>query len=199
MKILHGYVHSGIESEELKEWGEVTGLGLECKSMKNFDNFIQCDLSMDPFKVSKLIQSGTKPFWFGLFHPPCGRWSRATPPRHKPNFPNLLPGARVIARALCKYWVIENVPRAPLREPLRLEGNMFDIPLKYERHFETNYPIEQPPMKRQVAYPLGIQSIRKEKARVVKGYTGNYPVKDITRNALPKQYVKYLIENTPLE
>jgi len=43
-------------------------------------------------------------------------------------------------------FVIENVPDAPLREPILLCGSMFDPPLDVQRHrlFEANWPLAPP-------------------------------------------------------
>lgn len=42
-------------------------------------------------------------------------------------------------------WVIENVPNAPLRHPMRLCGTSFGLPLRRHRHFESNFDLTGPP------------------------------------------------------
>ncbi len=70
--------------------------------------------------------------------PPCQRYSVITPDpsRH----PDLLPVVRNLLQRIGKPWVIENVPRAPMRADFKLCGCMFDLPhLKRERWFETSW------------------------------------------------------------
>lgn len=43
-----------------------------------------------------------------------------------------------------KPFTIENVPGAPLLNPIYLEGPMFDLRVIRRRLFETNWPIDQP-------------------------------------------------------
>jgi DNA (cytosine-5)-methyltransferase 1 len=49
-----------------------------------------------------------------------------------------------------KPWVIENVPGAPLINPVFLNGSTFGILVHRPRYFETSFPLPQPevpPMK----------------------------------------------------
>lgn len=192
MRLLHAYVENAIESEVLSEWGEVTAVGHEYGSGRNVDTFIEADIRDMPFDLPL-----DNRYFFGLFHPPCGRFSRATPNRSKDKFPDLIEWTRFVAENTCKYWVIENVPRAPLKNATYLEGSIFDLDIRYKRGFETNYHLEQPDIPYTTGYSYNIQSISKERARVLKGYEGDYPVHAITRNCIPSQYVKYLVECLP--
>jgi DNA (cytosine-5)-methyltransferase 1 len=48
-------------------------------------------------------------------------------------------------QATSKPYVIENVPGAPLRNPITLCGTMFDLLVIRHRIFETNPPLYWPP------------------------------------------------------
>lgn len=88
--------------------------------------------------------------WFDAIHasPPCQAFSSATyitGSRH--NHPNLIPQTRILLERSGRPWVIENVPAAPLLNPMLLCGTMFglglqwqgqDFELRRHRHFESN-------------------------------------------------------------
>jgi DNA (cytosine-5)-methyltransferase 1 len=52
----------------------------------------------------------------------------------------------IIRDRLCDLgdWVIENVPGAPLENPISLCGSMFGLDVRRHRIFETSFPILQP-------------------------------------------------------
>jgi hypothetical protein len=63
---------------------------------------------------------------------------------------NQIPRAREIAIEIADDYVIENKPRDDLNNPVVLNGNMFGLPIKYERAFETSFPVSSPPRERQL-------------------------------------------------
>lgn len=76
--------------------------------------------------------------------PPCqahtslqGRWGR--------EYPDLIAATRAALKATGKPYVIENVPGAPLENPLMLCGSMFDLRVIRHRLFETDPAIWFPP------------------------------------------------------
>lgn len=77
---------------------------------------------------------------FDLIHasPPCQRYSVT---RHihgnAEAHPDLVDDVRALLRLAGRPYVIENVPGAPLRDPLELCGSMFGLPLIRHRLFET--------------------------------------------------------------
>lgn len=77
--------------------------------------------------------------------PPCqafttGAASWGTQARH----PDLIDGTRQALRASGKPYVIENVPRAPLRKPVTLCGTMFGLKVFRHRAFEVSLPVSVP-------------------------------------------------------
>lgn len=85
---------------------------------------------------------------FDLIHasPPCQRYSVA---RHihgnGEEHPDLVGVVRDLLMEAGRAYVIENVPGAPLRNPLELCGSMFGRPLIRHRLFETSPAIYFPP------------------------------------------------------
>jgi hypothetical protein len=111
--------------------------------------------------------------------------------------PNLIPLAREIGRKHADYWVIENKPRAPLDDPLILDGDMFGLPIKYERAFGTNFPIEQPTRQSKIPNESSAY-FYSEKSRAwwgaVKGIDPErYTKHALCKNSLPAPYVRYLV------
>ena len=78
--------------------------------------------------------------------PPCQHFSTITrTAKSQDNHPNLIPAVRELLVASGKPWVIENVPGAPLFDPVTLCGAMFPG-LRVYRHrlFESSVPLAAP-------------------------------------------------------
>lgn len=65
--------------------------------------------------------------------------------------PDLIEPAREVLEALGKPYVIENVPGAPLVEPVELCGAMFGLQTYRHRLFETNWELSAPDHPEHVA------------------------------------------------
>ncbi|QSR25547.1 hypothetical protein CFH99_07915 [Nocardioides aromaticivorans] len=76
--------------------------------------------------------------------PPCPRYSTATPQATRDKHPDLVPVVRAKLRDWGGDYVIENVPGAPLDNPIVLCGSMFGLGVRRHRLFETNVPMLQP-------------------------------------------------------
>ena len=78
--------------------------------------------------------------------PPCQGYTWATK-RHRnlgKVYPKLIEPTRERLVESGKPYVIENVPSAPIRHDLFLEGPMFGLGIIRRRYFETSFPISQP-------------------------------------------------------
>lgn len=66
---------------------------------------------------------------FDVIHasPPCPRYSTATPEANRDNHPDLVEPTRELLNAWGGTYVIENVPGAPLRNPVLLCGGSFGL------------------------------------------------------------------------
>jgi len=107
------------------------------------------DLTVRQGYPFQMIQADA--LWFGAAHgrhfdaihasPPCQHYSVATGnPDKKAKHPDLLAPTRQMLTDTGRPWVIENVPRAPMRPDFKLCGCMFGLPhLKRERWFETSW------------------------------------------------------------
>lgn len=95
---------------------------------------------------------------------PCQRWSANGANRAAEKWPDLITPGRELLEATGLPWVMENVPKAPLRRDLMLCGSMFGLTavdadgsqLHLQRHrvFESNVPLVAPGP---CVHPRGVQ------------------------------------------
>lgn len=85
---------------------------------------------------------------FDVIHasPPCQQFTMYGNVRKNlaGKFPNLIPETRERLEASGALYVMENVPGAPLYNPIRLCGTSFDIPVRRHRLFESNLDMSPP-------------------------------------------------------
>jgi len=189
-KILHCFADKGVESECLSDYGTVYRVGLNAEDT-NESIPIKADANSLPFKEPT-------EFDLGLFHPPCTKWSEM-PSADTENAPNLIPLAREIAEKHCRDHIIENKPRAPLQNQVNLSGDMFGLPVDYKRAFETSFPIEQPPQQQRFSdspgQPFFYTEYSEEWWASAKGYSPRYSAKHLSRNAVPRVYLEYILRH----
>lgn len=85
---------------------------------------------------------------------PCQRWAANGANTAADKWPDLITPGRELMQQVLPVWVLENVPKAPLRRDLILCGTMFDLCaidtdgtlLRLDRHrvFESNVPLHLP-------------------------------------------------------
>lgn len=113
------------------------------------------DIAPQPHYPYEFVQADALEFlaqnwWkFDAIHasPPCQKFSRMT--RCRPGLAEGLPDLVTKTKAhldfYSKPYVIENVPGAPLKDPITLCGQMFGLELYRHRLFQTNFRIKAPP------------------------------------------------------
>jgi len=79
--------------------------------------------------------------------PPCQTFTvyRNCRPGHKPKWPDMIEPTRQALVASGKHWVMENVPGAPLKDPVQLCGTSFGIRVRRHRLFEASFLIDPVP------------------------------------------------------
>lgn len=129
-------------------------LGVDINPQPNYPfEFIQADALEF---MDRLVSGGTWD-WKGLrlfraIHasPPCQLHSHGTVAIDKSRYPNLIPPTRELLKASGLPYVIENVERAPLLDPVTLCGGCFDLKawddagelfLRRHRLFESNFDL----------------------------------------------------------
>jgi DNA (cytosine-5)-methyltransferase 1 len=111
--------------------------GIDIKPQHNYigDFFIQMNALDCDYEFLAL---------FDMIHasPPCQNYSKASAVARKrgKEYPDLIPQTRLLLAAASKPYVMENVPEAPLRPDICLDGTMFDLGVIRKRVFETNIP-----------------------------------------------------------
>jgi DNA (cytosine-5)-methyltransferase 1 len=118
-------------------------VGVDHKPMKRYPfEFVQADALE---YLAGLIESG-EIAEFDLIHtsPPCQFYSQLAPLSSGAH-PDLVGDTRLLLLAAGKPYVIENVPGAPLDNPLMLCGSMFGLRVQRHRLFECRPVIWFPP------------------------------------------------------
>jgi hypothetical protein len=194
-RILHLFADTGVEDEVLHTFGDVVRVGID-PTPNPYSDVVQGDARNPPV-------SGT--FDLAVAHPPCQRWSIATPGGggDPEDHPDHIDDARDVCQRLADHYIIENVPDAPLRDPVHLTGGMFGMAIHYPRAFETSYPVPQPRTNarwRPSSGPMSEQGKdgnawvgTNEGWRIAKGYGHDWPARGLKRHAVPAPYVRRLL------
>ncbi|KTG12598.1 hypothetical protein [Haloferax profundi] len=202
--ILHCFADYGTESEVLNDFGNVVRVGIDPKDT-NESTPIKADAHIEDKEWDFPIKDDVT-FDLGLFHPVCSRWAATTSISGNPDdHEDMIPSARILAEKYCDHYIIENVPRAPLKDPIVLNGRMFGMPIEYERAFETSFKIPQPPRERRFLTTDGPSDKAEtssfyfsERSRewwaAVKNYSPRpYPKSHLAKNAIPAPFIYYLV------
>ena len=114
---------------------EIIGVDIQPQPRYPF-TFVQGDATTFPLEGFDLIHAS----------PPCQRYSAmsACRPGLAGEYPDLIAPIRDRLMEQATPWVIENVPGAPLKDPVMLCGHMFGLPLYRHRLFETSFELAQP-------------------------------------------------------
>lgn len=193
--IYHIFADYGTESEALADYGRVVRVGLDPEDT-NESEPVRADATNLPIRPGADL---------AVLHPPCTRWSEMTSIDGDPiDHPDLIPEPRDIGREYAEHYIIENVPRAPLRSPVVLDGKMFGLPIAYARAFETSFPVEQPPRYSTLGgetetSPYFYSDRTLEWWSIVKGYANRYPKDHTARNCVPAPYIRYLLRAWAVE
>lgn len=144
---------------------EVVGVDLDAQRDYPFD-FVQADALAVLDGETDLDLDG-----FDAIHasPPCQRYSVATKQHSPSDHPDLVGPVRERVQRLGVAYIIENVPGAPLLNPIRLCGSSFGLDVQRHRLFESNVPLVAPPCNHGLQTPRFPRPDKRKKspARVV--------------------------------
>jgi hypothetical protein len=179
----------GTESEVLAAFGTVRRYTIDPEPNAFVAETVQMDL---------MEEKPDQDFDLVLVHPKCAKWADM-PDVDPDDHENQIPRARELAEEIADDYIIENKPRAPLREPTVLHGRMFGLPLAYERAFETTFPVRAPARQQaldeKTVSPYFYSDRSIEWWRATKGYHGEYTKEHLAKNALPAAYVRCLVRS----
>lgn len=168
MKLLDLYCGAGGAADGYRRAGFTEIVGVDIKPQRHYPfTFIQADALCPPLDFGG----------FDLIHssPPCQVHSKTKHLAGK-HHQDLVSPTREMLKASGKPFVIENVPGAPLIDPIALNGFMFDLPLDRERWFESSValPFVLLPPAHKRAVKMGRQAIEGDIIQVV-GHFSNVP------------------------
>lgn len=181
-----GYARAGFE---------VVGVDIEPQPRYPFE-FYQADA------VEFLVQYGHE---FDAIHasPPCQAHTLAQRIQRN-DHPDMIEPTRRALLALGRPWVIENVPGAPLVEPVLLCGPMFGLHTYRHRLFESSVPLTVPEHPEHVARTTKMGRPRRdgEFMHIVGNFSGvdaarqimgmDWANRDGLREAIPPAYTEHI-------
>ncbi|MFD1776675.1 DNA cytosine methyltransferase [Paenibacillus rhizophilus] len=201
MKALDLYCCGGGAGRGLHQAGfEVTGVDINPQKRYPF-KFIQSD-------VMQLSIDFLREFDFIWASPPCQAYTLAGTQwrREGKEYPDLIEATRAMLIESGVPWVIENVPEAPLKNPVVLCGAMFGLKTYRHRLFESSFKIEQPEHPPHVAKStkMGRPPKEGEFMQIVGHFSGVPQAREIMglpglnqyelAQAIPPAYSKYIAE-----
>jgi hypothetical protein len=185
--IYHLFADEGVESEFLTRFGRVVRVGLDPID-RNGSEPVKADVRHLPLK------SGAD---LAIAHPPCGPWNVMNAVHgNQDEQPKLVEKAREVCERVADHYIIENVPKAPLNDPVLLEGCYFGLPITKRRAFETSFRVKQPELRQRLTDHVG-NFDRYEKSREwwesVMGVSNYYPIDPLVNAGMPRAYIEYLL------
>lgn len=125
-------------------------------------------------------------------------------------YPDLIAEGRKLLRTTGLPYVIENVPGAPLENPIQLCGSSFGLDVRRHRLFETNFPILAPPCNHSAQEPgrfpgatnrpngratveVGVWRIPLETQKKAMGIDWDVTLPELS-NAIPPSYTRHIGE-----
>jgi len=116
---------------------DVTGVDIKPQP-RNPHNFIQAD-------ALEFLREHGHEFDFIHASPPCQAYTKAGKQWRKEGrkYPDLISAVRDLLKKTKKPWVIENVPGAPLKRPVLLNGSVFGMKVHRPRLFEASFQLPQ--------------------------------------------------------
>lgn len=174
---------------------EVVGVDIAAQPRYPFE-FVQADA------IEFVKEHGHE---FDAIHasPPCQAYTNAQKIMRN-DHPELLEPTRAALNATGLPWVIENVPGAPLIEPIELCGGMFGLRTYRHRLFESSHALTAPAHRTHThkVTKMGRPPRPDEFMHVVGNFSGvaqarkamgiGWMVRDELREAIPPAYTEYI-------
>lgn len=114
-------------------------VGVDIETQPNYPYEFYCDNGFD------FLSRHGRDFDLISVSPPCQKYSKSTQQWRKAGkvYPDLIASFRELLIKTGKPYVIENVPGAPLINPIFLNGAMFGLFVHRPRFFECSFPVAQ--------------------------------------------------------
>lgn len=178
---------------------EVVGVDIKPQPRYPFQ-FIQADALEFLTKI---------PPGFDAIHasPPCQKFTayRRRSAEIGSNYPDLIADTRTLLEHIGLPWIIENIPKSPLINPVNLCGSSFGLDIRRHRLFESNIKLVTPPCHHDWQTPRFPPATNRTNLRstvevgagrcsqIAKGAMGVYwMTKKELSEAIPPIYTEYL-------
>lgn len=186
--IYHLYADEGVESDYLTRFGEVVRVGLD-PTDRNDSHPVAGDVGRLPLRPGADL---------AIAHPECGPWNvMNTVHGNADEQPEQIEDARKVCRRVADHYIIENVPKAPLEDPVILQGSYFGLPITKKRAFETSFEVRQPELQ-QTLHDHCQNFDRYHRPRSwwesVMGVENWYPIDPLVNAGMPRAYIEYLLQ-----
>jgi DNA (cytosine-5)-methyltransferase 1 len=135
MRLLDLYCRAGGAAVGYNQAGFDEIVGIDIESQKRYPfTFVQCD-------ALEYVRDHWREFDAIHASPPCQAYCamKGLGKGAGKNAPDLVGPTRMLLQRTCVPWVIENVPGAPLINPVMLCGSMFRLGVRRHRLFETSF------------------------------------------------------------
>lgn len=187
MLIYHLYADEGVESDYLTRFGRVVRVGLD-PTDRNDSEPVAGDCS------NLLLRPGAD---LAVAHPECGPWNTLNALHgNADEQPRQIKDARAVCQEVADHYIIENVPKAPLRDPVVLQGAYFGLPITKERAFETSFHVPQPQIQQSLTDHCANFDRYQRPQRwweAVMGVENWYPIDPMVNAGMPRAYIEYLL------
>ena len=129
-----------------RAWPDAEIVGVDVMKQPHYPiDFVQCDWQEALAILPGMWERTDGKRLFVWASPPCQRYSTMTMKwKRSEEHPDLIAPVREALQALECPYVIENVPGAPLENPVLLCGSMFGLKVRRHRIFESNFTILSP-------------------------------------------------------
>lgn len=186
--IYHLFADDGVESDFLTRFGRVVRVGLD-PTDRNDSEPVVGDATDPPLAKKANL---------AIAHPPCGPWNTMNAVHgNAEKQPRLIEDARRVCREYADHYIIENVPGAPLEDPVVLEGSYFGLPITKRRAFETSFTVRQPALQ-QTLHDHCANFDRYNRPRewweAVMRVENWYPIDPMVNAGMPRAYIEYLLQ-----
>jgi hypothetical protein len=188
LAIYHLYADEGVESDYLSRFGRVVRVGLD-PTDRNDSEPVVGDVSQLPLRPGADL---------AVAHPECGPWNVMNSVHgNAEKQPEQIDNAREVCQDVARHYIIENVPAAPLEDPVVLEGTYFGLPITKKRAFETSFDVPQPKIQQPLTDHCG-NFDRYQRPRewweAVMGVENWYPIDPLVNAGMPRAYIEYLLQ-----
>jgi len=186
--IYHLYADEGVESDYLTRFGRVVRVGLDPTDRNNSEP-VAGDVENLPLRPGADL---------AVAHPECGPWNTMNAVHgNADEQPRQIEDARRICQEVADHYIIENVPAAPLEDPVVLQGSYFGLPITKKRAFETSFNVPQPELQ-QTLHDHCANFDRYHRPRrwweSVMGVENWYPIDPLVNAGMPRAYIEYLLQ-----